>query len=109
MEYWHPDILFGIAMMVGTQIKLDQNSVSGMYGHYIRILVEVDLSLPLQEHVVLERTGHYTFVSISYERLPDFYSHCSIVGHSITNCKKQPSKDDVSDYKRVGVALVMEK
>lgn len=34
LEYWHPNISFGIARAVGTPIKLDQNKLNGMFGHY---------------------------------------------------------------------------
>lgn len=70
LEYWHPSIILGIARAVGKPLKIDDRSLSGIYGHYVRVLVEVALSMPLQDQVMVERTGHCTFVSISYESLP---------------------------------------
>lgn len=49
---------------------------------------------------MIERTGHCTFVSISYERLSDYCPHCSMMGYSATNCKRQPPKDITSDDRR---------
>lgn len=92
LEYWHYPIIMGIAKSVGNPIKIDENSMSGMYGHYVRVLVEMDLSINPQEHVMIERTGHCLFVSLSYENLPNFCPHCSMVGHSITRCTKFKGK-----------------
>lgn len=69
----------GIARAVGTPLRIDQNSLNGSFGHYVRVLVEIDLSGPIQEHVMLERPGHCAFVSIVYERLPYFCPNCNIV------------------------------
>lgn len=52
----------GIARAVGTPIKIDGNSLNGMFGHFARVLVEIDLSVPLQEQVMLEQIGHCAFV-----------------------------------------------
>lgn len=92
-EYWDPQIITGIARAVGTPLKIDGNSLDGMFGHYARVLVEVDLSSSLEETVLLERQGHCAFVSISYERLPEYCSHCSIIGHSVNNCRRNKSSD----------------
>lgn len=32
-----------------------------MFGHFVRVLVEVDLSKPLQEYVMREQPGHCAF------------------------------------------------
>lgn len=93
MEYWHPTIIMGIARAIGTPIKIDNNSLTGQFGHFARVLVEVDLISPLQEQVMLEQPGHCGFVTITYERLPEFCPHCSIIGHSVSNCKRQRTKE----------------
>lgn len=88
IEYWHPSVIFGIARALGTPVKIDDLSLNGMFGHYVRVLVDIDLSLPLQDHVMLERQGHCCFVSLSYEWLPSFCPQCNVVGHSTTTCRK---------------------
>lgn len=60
-------------------------------------MVEVDLGAPLPETVMLERQGHCALVSIFYERLPDFCTHCSVVGHSATNFRWNKTKDGEKD------------
>lgn len=82
IEYWHSSIILGIAKALGNPIKIDEHSLNGMSSNYVRVLVEIDLSLPLQEYVMRERVGHCAFVSLKYERLPNFYTHCNIIGHS---------------------------
>lgn len=77
----------GITRDVGTPLKIDSNSVNRMFGHFARVLLEVDLSNTLPETMMIEHQGFCSFVSLSYERVPNFCSHCTIVGHSISNCK----------------------
>lgn len=104
LEYWHPSMIFGIARAVGKPLKIDDRSLCGIYGHYVRVLVEVDLSMPLQDQVMVERTGHCAFVSIAYEYLPEFCSHCRVVGHSVSKCSqhKKTSQNETRDPKVKG-------
>ena len=87
-EYWHPKILTNLASAIGHPLKIDNATLNGDYGHYARVLVDVDLSKNLLESVMMERDGFCFFVSITYENLPDFCNNCSAVGHSIGNCKR---------------------
>jgi hypothetical protein len=92
-EYWRPKILFAIASSVGTPICLDSFSNKPMlersFGHYARVLVDVNLSQELRFGVLVERKGFAFFVDIEYENLPDFCSFCSSVGHHVDYCKKK--------------------
>lgn len=45
LEYRHPSMIFGIARAVGKPLKIDDRSLCGIYGHYVRVLVEAYLSL----------------------------------------------------------------
>lgn len=40
LEYWHPSMIFGIARAVGKPLKIDDRSLCGIYGHYVRVQVE---------------------------------------------------------------------
>ena len=92
-EYWRKKTLFAIASSVGTPICTD--SVSGKpmiertFGHYARVLVDVDLSTDLRYMVLVERKGYAFFVDLEYENLPDFCAYCKIPGHHIDICKKR--------------------
>ena len=43
-EYWRPKTLFEIANGVGTPLDLDVATKNRTFGHYARILVDIDLS-----------------------------------------------------------------
>lgn len=43
-EYWRPKLLFEIAGGVATPISLDDSTRNRIFGHFARILVDVDLT-----------------------------------------------------------------
>ncbi|XP_058783255.1 uncharacterized protein LOC131657925 [Vicia villosa] len=92
-EYWRPRILFAIASSIGTPICID--SASNMsafdrpFGHFVRVLVDLDLTKDLSHKILVERVGFAFFVDIEYEKIPEFCSYCSCIGHSVANCKKK--------------------
>ncbi|MCH85772.1 hypothetical protein A2U01_0006622, partial [Trifolium medium] len=58
------------------------------FGHYARVLVDMDLSQTLRYKVLVERKGFAFFVELDYENLLEFYTHCKFVGHYLEICKK---------------------
>jgi hypothetical protein len=91
-EYWRPKILCTIASSIGTPICTDAIAAKPMFertfGHYARVLVDMDLSQPLRNKVLVERKGFAFFVEFDYENLPDFCNHCNMIGHNLENCKR---------------------
>lgn len=61
-EYWRQTTLFDIASGCGTPISIDKAMQSRLFGHYARILGDVDMSDMLFETVVVEHGG-YAFLS----------------------------------------------
>lgn len=90
-EYWRPKILFEIGSGVGVPIALDEATMKRSFGHFARILIEVDLTIELREKILVEREGYAFFVEIEYERLPYFCSSCQTIGHDVSNCRKHYS------------------
>jgi hypothetical protein len=92
-EYWRKKILFAIASSVGTPICTDSFSGKPMiertFGHYARVLVDIDLANELRYRVLVERKGYAFFVDLEYENLPDFCAYCKIPGHHVDICKKR--------------------
>ncbi|XP_058734063.1 uncharacterized protein LOC131605764 [Vicia villosa] len=76
-EYWRPKILFTIASSIGTPICIDSTSNKPMlerpFGHYVRVLVDIDLLNELRDKILVERAGYAFFVDIEYEKLPEFF------------------------------------
>jgi hypothetical protein len=96
-EYWRPKILFAIASSIGTPICTDAIASKPMFertfGQYARVLVDMDLSQTLRYKVLVERKGYAFFVDLDYENLPDFCTHCKMVGHYVEICKKLQNQE----------------
>ncbi|KAK2403196.1 hypothetical protein QL285_052656 [Trifolium repens] len=87
-EYWMPTTLFAIASGVGTPLSLDTATQQRTFGHYARILVDIDLAEELHYQILVEREGFAFFADVDYGNLPHFCDHCCCVGHSIAQCRK---------------------
>jgi hypothetical protein len=86
-EYWRQRTLFEIASAIGTPLSLDESTINRTFGHYARVLVDMDLSRLVFDEVMVEREGFAFKIQVVYERLPEFCSHCQIIGHNIHACK----------------------
>lgn len=91
-EYWSPKILFEMAGCFGTPIALDETTIKRIFGHYGRVLVDLDLNSKLRDEILVEREGYAFSVFIEYEKLPEFCTNCQTIGHSLGNYKKLVSK-----------------
>ncbi|PON79266.1 Endonuclease/exonuclease/phosphatase, partial [Parasponia andersonii] len=52
-EFWHPQILFDLAKASGVPLKIDQATLNGDFGHFARVLVDIDLKNPLLDMTVV--------------------------------------------------------
>jgi len=50
-------------------ITLDEPTRNRVFGHYARLLVEVDLSKPLHDNVLVEMEGFAFHVGVVYENI----------------------------------------
>ncbi|XP_019435946.1 PREDICTED: uncharacterized protein LOC109342412 [Lupinus angustifolius] len=87
-EYWSPRILFSIAGGIGTPISLDSATSNRTFGHYAKVLVEINLLGDLPEQILVEREGFAFFVGIEYENLPGICTGCNAIGHTVSQCRK---------------------
>jgi hypothetical protein len=107
-EYWRQNILFAIASSIGIPICTNSFTNKPMlertFGHYARVLVDVDLAQNLIYKILVERKGFAFFVDVEYENLPPFCDHCNIIGHKLDNCKRRkdtaniPKKNEPSKH-----------
>ena len=87
-EYWHPKIISDLARGIGVPLRLDKATSDGDFGHYARVLVDVDVSSVLPTSVLLERDEfHSSVIAVEYENLPAFCSTCSSIGHLPSSCR----------------------
>lgn len=91
-EYWRKNILFSIASGVGSPICTDSITAKPMiertFRQYARVLVDVDLTQPLRYSLLVEIRGFAFYVDLEYENVPDFCTHCRMIGHHIDFCKR---------------------
>jgi hypothetical protein len=76
-----------IASAIGTPLLIDSATQNRVFGHYARVLVDMDMSKHIFNEVTVERTGYSFAVEITYERLPAFCTHCRNIGHNISSCR----------------------
>jgi len=106
-EYWRERTLKEIASVVGTPIDIDGPTRNCTFGHYARILVDMDLSKRTYEEILVQREGFAFKVEVQYERLSLFYQHCYSIGHNVSSCRwlhPQPPKDKNDRGKQIVVA-----
>nr|KYP37546.1 hypothetical protein KK1_041269 [Cajanus cajan] len=106
-EYWSPRILLAIASTVGTPNSLDKATLNRTYGHFVRILIELDLLKMIPTQLMVEREGFAFYVSFEFDRLPLFCFKCNCIGHEEVACmhvggESRPQSAKADDY---GVAV----
>ncbi|KAL0325419.1 UNVERIFIED_CONTAM: hypothetical protein Sradi_5111200 [Sesamum radiatum] len=90
LECWHPNALGKIGSRLSTPITMDSLTIKMEYVSYARILVEVDASKKLVDHVeFILPNGVARKQPIVYEFTPEFCSTCNRFGHLKESC--QPS------------------
>jgi len=99
-EYWMERTLRKIASVVVTPLVLDNATSKCLFGHYARILVDIDFSNKIFHEIIVEQEGFSFTMEVVYELLPYFCSHCQTLGHDVTNCCwLYPRKEDMSKDK----------
>ncbi|XP_043710348.1 uncharacterized protein LOC122659283 [Telopea speciosissima] len=97
-EYWHSDILLSITKVVGRPIAIDKKTMSSTYGHFARVCVDIDDSLPRVEEVYVEReqaglSELFVFRQpVEFEAPPTRCIGCKHFGHQVDAC---PRKEQV--------------
>jgi len=98
-EYWRKNILFSIVSGIGSPICTDSVTAKPMYertfGVYARVLVEIDLTQALRYRILVERKGFAFYVDLDYENVPDYCTHCRVVGHHVEFCKRRYPENEV--------------
>lgn len=47
----------------------------------------------MHESILVEREGFAFYVSVIYEKMPDFCTNCQSIGHGIASCNKLKLKE----------------
>ncbi|KAG5063673.1 hypothetical protein JHK85_004856 [Glycine max] len=57
------------------------------FGHYAKVLMDIDLTLQLRDQILVQVKGYAFFVNITDERLFNVYGCCKVIWHLEINCK----------------------
>ncbi|KAK6131524.1 hypothetical protein DH2020_034731 [Rehmannia glutinosa] len=86
IHFFDHNALFAIGMIIGTPLQVDSLTASRSRLSMARVCVELDLLKERIEEVVLEFDDTSHAQKITYERIPDYCTHCKHIGHSIEGC-----------------------
>ena len=84
---------------MGVRLKFDKMTLNEDYGHFARMLINVELSKLLSDSLILEIGEDCLFTSLDYKNLSSCYS----IGHVASTChraKKSDPKEKASDKRR---------
>ncbi|KAE9606292.1 hypothetical protein Lalb_Chr10g0106351 [Lupinus albus] len=84
-------------------LKSDEDTTNRSFGHFARVLVDVDLKNTAPTQVLVERDGFEFFVGTEVENIPAFCSGCHAIGHEVSKCRRL-SKREVVDEVAVPIA-----
>lgn len=81
------NILKSIGMSIGKFVKMDANTLDGVWKPFVRIRVSLNVQKPLKRRLKIKREGEgWSWVNFKYERLGTFCFVCGILGHSERDC-----------------------
>jgi len=66
-KYWMHRTLHEIASALGTPLLIDNMTTKRIYGHYARILVDMNFSRKIFHEITVEREGYNFPVEVAYE------------------------------------------
>lgn len=81
---------------LGEYLEMDINKNDTYWGNNIRIRVKLDISKPLRRGFMLrtEEADKACWITITYERIPEFCFQCGIIGHVAKECKEKGSREE---------------
>lgn len=92
LEYHKEQNVLNIAGRVGLPLKIDPLSLSLYHEMYTRVLIDVDLTQPLPEKILVKMIDKENnldisfFVPVFYETIPKFCINCATFSHSTVDC-----------------------
>lgn len=70
-------------------------------GHFVRVLVDIDLLGELRDKFLIEGEGFAFFLDIEYEKISDFCSFSKFLGHNEQNCRRKQNTEKNINLKKV--------
>nr|ABD33371.2 IMP dehydrogenase/GMP reductase, related [Medicago truncatula] len=97
-KFWKTNAPWSMASLgaLGNPLTLDEMTKKRTFGHFARVLIEVDSNSHLHDIIFVERNDFDFYANVEYENLCNL---CQIIGHSVKNCKFQIPKASTSVLK----------
>lgn len=87
---------------IGEFLEQDNKKNYAQLGNSIRIRVKMDITKPLRRGFMinLKDSRELCWVTIRYERIPDFCFNCGVIGHVVKDClsKRNEENDNKEEY-----------
>ncbi|KAF6173912.1 hypothetical protein GIB67_039863 [Kingdonia uniflora] len=104
IKLWSQKIVMSMGSTPGTPIHLDQSTINQEYGYHASVLVDIELSKPIPDHVLIDVEGKEIRQEVIMYRVPKYCNHCKNVGHGIAECKIIQRAFRVSEQTQVAKA-----
>ncbi|KAL2526985.1 zinc ion binding [Abeliophyllum distichum] len=86
LVFYDKAILFSIASVIGTPLKLDESTAKKSRTNLARICVEMDINGPRLDRIRIGNEEFAIWQKIYYEDLPLYCSFCNHLGHEVERC-----------------------
>lgn len=97
LEFLDKQILSDIARSIGIPLKIDSQTLDGEFGHFARVLVDIDLLKPIQETVRADTDDSKVWVFLKQEELPKLCTTCQAIGYSSAQCRRNKRPEDLQE------------
>lgn len=90
-------------MSLCTDSTTNKSCFDSPFGHYVRVLVDMEISNELKCKILVERQSFTFFVELEYKNLPKFCSLCNYIGHNIDKCRRNKVGGELGDMDQKNV------
>ncbi|KAK3189417.1 hypothetical protein Dsin_028978 [Dipteronia sinensis] len=89
-----------LGSFIGAVREVDSGPYGDCLGKYLRVRVAIEVDKPLRRFLRADvlGDGEETVMPIQYERLPDFYFRCGILGHTVRGCSEMDKSGTEADH-----------
>ncbi|KAL2527111.1 Uncharacterized protein Adt_12165 [Abeliophyllum distichum] len=111
LVFYDKAILFSIASVLGTPLKLDECTAKKSRTNLARICVDMDINGPRLDRIRIGNEEFAIWQNIYYENLPLYCSFCKHLGHEVEKCfwKKTTGSKQKTNIEGEGVKTTNDK
>ncbi|KAL5725776.1 hypothetical protein ACHQM5_008882 [Ranunculus cassubicifolius] len=80
LEFWDVESVMAIGRALGYPIKVDEATIKKWYGFYALVLVDIELTKPIPEQILIEHADGEFWQDVVITKLPKFCNHFSTLG-----------------------------